>query len=114
MTAGDLCRALAAEIERREALEKVCEQLRSELARVKAEAAEIKPQEWFSTKEACEFLGVSLSFITKDRMQKSPAIPFRKDGHRTVSYRRSDLVDYIKNHMNERRQKRTALVRNAA
>jgi hypothetical protein len=112
MTAAELCRALAVEIERREELEKVCEQLRAELQRVKAEAAEIKPQEWLSTKEACEFLGVSLSFITKDRMLKIPKIPFRKDGHRTLYYSRTDLVNFINTHMSDRQQKKTVLFKN--
>ena len=47
-----------------------------------------------STKQAAEFLGVSASFLEKDRSRGS-RIPFVRLANRAIRYRMSDLEGYI-------------------
>lgn len=48
----------------------------------------------FTTQEAAQFLGVSKSFLERDRWAGA-RVPFIKVGSRAVRYRLSDLNDYI-------------------
>lgn len=48
----------------------------------------------FCTKQAARYLGVSKSFLDKDRWAGA-RIPFIKIGTRAVRYRREDLDSYI-------------------
>ncbi len=48
----------------------------------------------FNTKEAAERLGVSMSFLERDRWAGA-RIPFIKIGSRAVRYRQADLDAYI-------------------
>ena len=53
-----------------------------------------------TTNEAAKLLGVSRRFLDKDRHEArqngtSPKIPYMNMGHRTVRYRRSDLVVFL-------------------
>ena len=48
----------------------------------------------FNTKEAANYLGVSKTFLERDRWAGA-RIPFIKAGSRTVRYRLSDLNAYI-------------------
>ena len=94
MTTAELHRALADEIERREQLEVMVQRLTAELEAARAQAAAAEPKQWYSSQEAARFLGLSDSFLEKDRIQKTPRIPFCKDSPRKVSYARTDLETY--------------------
>lgn len=48
----------------------------------------------FTTQEAAQFLGVSKSFLERDRWAGA-RVPFIKVGSRAVRYRLSDLNAYI-------------------
>lgn len=48
----------------------------------------------FTTKEAASYLGVSKSFLDRDRCNGAH-IPFVKLGNRAVRYRLSDLESYL-------------------
>tara|TARA_R100000935_G_C2707364_1_gene112683 strand:+ start:133 stop:330 length:198 start_codon:yes stop_codon:yes gene_type:complete len=48
----------------------------------------------FTTQEAAQFLGVSKSFLERDRWAGA-RVPFIKVGSRAVRYRLSDLNNYI-------------------
>jgi len=50
--------------------------------------------ELLTTKQAAEFLCVSVAFLERDRWAGAK-IPFVKVGSRTVRYFRSDLEDYV-------------------
>ena len=54
-------------------------------------------KEWYTPKEAAQYIGRSTSFLDKDHMEsnKSPEIPFTKQGSRTIRYRKSDLDTWI-------------------
>ena len=52
-----------------------------------------------TTEQAATLLGVSRRFLDKDRSESrangtSPKIPYTKHGHRTVRYRRSDVLAF--------------------
>ena len=51
-------------------------------------------QQLLTTKEAARLLGVSESFLERDRWQGA-RIPYVKIGARAVRYERSTLADYI-------------------
>jgi hypothetical protein len=106
MTMGELYRVLADEVERREELEKIVVSQQAELDEMKRTAANIQVVQWFSTREASEYIGRSISFLTKDRMQKTPLIPFQKYGHRTLSYSRTDLDEFITQHKSKKAEKK--------
>lgn len=50
-----------------------------------------------STAEAAEYLGVSVSWLEKDRASDDPKVKFVSQGKRRVQYRKTDLDNYIKN-----------------
>tara|TARA_R110002110_G_scaffold14698_1_gene67580 strand:- start:3566 stop:3766 length:201 start_codon:yes stop_codon:yes gene_type:complete len=49
-----------------------------------------------TTKQAAQHLGVSASFLEKDRW-RGARIPFVKIANRSIRYRQEDLDDYIEN-----------------
>jgi|AACY02.16.fsa_nt_gi hypothetical protein len=49
-----------------------------------------------SPAEAAQLLGVSRSFLQKDRLRDIPKIPFIKMGHKTIRYHIDDLIEFIK------------------
>jgi len=51
-------------------------------------------QPLYTTKEAAQFLAVSMAFLERDRWAGA-RVPFIKIGSRAVRYRLSDLNDYI-------------------
>lgn len=51
-----------------------------------------------STKQAAEFLGVSCSFLEKDRW-RGARIPFIRLANRAIRYRMSDLEAYIESQL---------------
>ena len=51
-------------------------------------------QKLLNSKEAAEFLGVSVAFLERDRWAGA-RIPFVKVGLRAVRYRMSDLESYL-------------------
>lgn len=55
-----------------------------------------KEHELLTTQQAAEFLKMSVSWINKDRHKEKPKIPFVKIGDKSIRYRRSDLVAYLK------------------
>ena len=48
----------------------------------------------FTTKQAAQFLGVSASFLEKDRWRGS-RIPFVRIGSRAIRYRENDLEYFL-------------------
>jgi predicted DNA-binding transcriptional regulator AlpA len=48
----------------------------------------------YTTKEAAQFLAVSMAFLERDRWAGA-RVPFIKIGSRAVRYRLSDLTNYI-------------------
>lgn len=102
MTAADLARALADEIERREALERENAELRARLASRDA-AHEVVPA-WFKVREAAAYINRPKSFLDKDRISNPPRIQFRQDADNgRVMYSRESLDAYV-----EARTKRIA------
>lgn len=104
MTTAELYRALADEIERREALEELVQQLKAELAEARAKVAEAEPKKWYSSREAALYLCLSESLLEKDRIRRPPMIPFCKDGPRRVTYARADLDQYKLSRMKGRKK----------
>lgn len=51
----------------------------------------------FTTKQAAQFLGVSASFLEKDRWRGS-RIPFIRIGTRAIRYRENDLESFLTSH----------------
>lgn len=52
-------------------------------------------QEWYTSKEAAKYIGLSTSFLEKDRIAKIPQIPFTKHGHRTCRYHKISLDAWL-------------------
>lgn len=50
--------------------------------------------ELLTTKQAAEYLGVSMAFLERDRWAGAK-VPFVRIGSRTVRYLKSDLEQYI-------------------
>jgi len=50
--------------------------------------------ELLTTRQAAEFLGVSMAFLERDRWAGAK-VPFVRIGSRTVRYLKSDLEEYI-------------------
>ena len=48
-----------------------------------------------TTKEAAEYLGLSMAFLERDRWQGAK-VPFVRIGSRTVRYLKEDLEEYVK------------------
>ena len=101
MNLSETLRLLADAVEQNETLKAHCKSLKTELEMLKSRAA-ADEKVWFSTDEAAEFLGVSASYLNKDRMirdsqgrPKKPLISFSKHGERSVKYHRDDLMSYI-------------------
>jgi len=69
------------------ALELELQQVRSQPTR--------NEQEWYTSKEAAKYIGLSTSFLEKDRIAKIPQIPFTKHGHRTCRYHKSSLDAWL-------------------
>lgn len=94
MTAADLARALADEIDRREAVEKENAELRAKLACRVAEQAAVP--EWLRVKEAAAYIRRPKSFLDKDRVAKPPRIQFRQEADNgLVLYSRAKLDEYV-------------------
>ena len=57
-------------------------------------------QKLLSTREAANFIGMSDSFLERDRWlhPNNPIIPFIKIGERAIRYEQEILEQYIKNH----------------
>ncbi len=51
-------------------------------------------QQLLTTKQAADYLGVSASFLEKDRW-RGARIPFVRIGRRTIKYRLTDLESYV-------------------
>lgn len=51
-----------------------------------------------NTNQAAAYLGVSKSFLEKDRW-RGATIPFVKVGRRTIKYRPADLDQFIEEHL---------------
>lgn len=47
-----------------------------------------------TTKEAAQFLGMSVAFLERDRIEKQ-RIPFKRVGSRSIRYQRSELEAYV-------------------
>lgn len=101
MTTSQLHRELADLTEKLEALETENAVLKDELQLLKTKVPATEKQ-WLRTDEAAKLIGRSPTFLHKDRMdhdatggKKTPMIPFRKDGHRSVIYSRRDLEAFI-------------------
>ena len=48
-----------------------------------------------TTKEAAEYLGVSMAFLERDRWAGAK-VPFVRVGSRTIRYLKSDLEEYVR------------------
>lgn len=96
MSHAETLRQLADVIEDNENLRSKVSFLESELQQVKSRPAR-EENEWYTPKEAAKYIGRSTSFLDKDHMEsnKSPEIPFTKQGRRTIRYRKSDLDTWI-------------------
>jgi len=77
------------------------EALKAEVASLRAENSALKQQvpaeqkQWLTPAEAAKFIGVKDTFFRNNR-HKPDAIPFRKDGHRSIYYHRDELIKYAK------------------
>lgn len=89
-------RQLANVIEDNDNLRSRVSVLESELQQAKSHPVR-EEKEWYTPKEAAQYIGRSTSFLDKDHMEsnKSPEIPFTKQGSRTIRYRKSDLDTWI-------------------
>lgn len=100
MTVPETLRQLASALEENETLKGRVSELEAELQMLKTKVP-TEEKQWFTVKEAARFIGRSDTFLHKDRMdrdekgKKLPLIPFRKDGHRSVLYSRSDLQAFV-------------------
>lgn len=94
MTAPDLLRQLADCMEARDRLEAENASLRAELEATKQQVP-AEQKQWFTPAEAAKFIGVKETFFRNNR-NKPDAIPFRKDGHRSIYYHRDELIKYAK------------------
>lgn len=61
-------------------------------------------KELMSPREAAEYLGVSESWLERDRFQASqakvgPAVPYSRIGHRSIRYRRVDLDAFVESNL---------------
>lgn len=57
-----------------------------------------------TTKEAADFLGVSVAFLDRDRWDgkrngRGPLIPFVRVGNKAVRYRQTDLDEHIEKNL---------------
>lgn len=97
MSHAETLRELAGALEEIEALK-----IRVTELEAKLQQAENRPvreeKEWYTPKEAAQYIGRSTSFLDKDHMEsnKSPEIPFTKQGSRTIRYRKSDLDTWLR------------------
>ena len=94
MTIPELLRELADVTEENEALRAENASLRAELEATKQHVP-AEQQQWFTPAEAAKFIGVKETFFRNNR-NKPDAIPFRKDGHRSIYYHRDELIKYAK------------------
>jgi len=93
----EILRHLADTLEENEALKSRVAELEAKLQQ--AESRPVKEEkEWYTPKEAAEYIGRSTSFLDKDHMEssKSPEIPFTKQGSRTIRYSKSDLDTWLR------------------
>ena len=97
MNQVEILRHLADALEENEALK-----IRVAELEAKLQQSENRPvmegKEWYKPKEAAQYIGRSTSFLDKDHMEsnKSPEIPFTKQGSRTIRYRKSDLDAWLR------------------
>ena len=75
-----------------EALKAENASLRAELEATRQHVPTVEKQ-WFTPAEAAKFIGVKETFFRNNR-NKPDAIPFRKDGHRSIYYHRDELIKY--------------------
>ena len=96
MNLVEALRELANALEKNESLESRVAELETKLQQ--ADNRPVKEgKEWYTPKEAAQHIGRSTSFLDKDHMEsnKSPEIPFTKQGSRTIRYRKCDLDAWI-------------------
>lgn len=55
-----------------------------------------------NTREAAEYLGMSMAFLERDRWT-GPKVPFVRVGSRAVRYRKTDLDCYIESRLQSTR-----------
>jgi len=103
MTVPELFRMLADETEKRQAAEAEIERLRAELEEARAAVQKVVPSQMFDTSGAALYLGISPSFLEKDRMNNPPRISYVKVSPRAIRYAKADLDAYKDN-----RKKRAA------
>lgn len=97
MSHAETLRELAGALEEIEALKIRVTELEAKLQQ--AENCPVREEkEWYTPKEAAQYIGRSTSFLDKDHMEsnKSPEIPFTKQGSRTIRYRKSDLDTWLR------------------
>ncbi|OGU08701.1 MAG: hypothetical protein A2X82_20160 [Geobacteraceae bacterium GWC2_55_20] len=96
MNHADTLRQMADLIDENEAQRIRISVLELELQQAKSRPVK-EEKEWYTPKEAAEYIGRSTSFLDKDHMEsnKSPEIPFTKQGSRTIRYRKSDLDTWL-------------------
>lgn len=100
LTISQLYRELADAMEEKEGLKTRIAELEAQVMDLSAKVPEEK--RWLNNAEAAKYIGRSVGFLNKDRLDhddqgqpKSPAIPFRKDGYRSVLYAKEDLEAYL-------------------
>ena len=59
-----------------------------------AQLRRMETMELLTTKQAAEFLGVSMAFLERDRWAGA-RIPFVRIGSRTIRYLKADLESYV-------------------
>ena len=52
--------------------------------------------ELLTTKQAADYLSISVTWLNRDRAKKVPDVKFVKVGGTLVRYRKSDLIAYVK------------------
>lgn len=87
-------RQMADLIEENETLRNRISALELELQQVRSQPTR-NEQEWYTSKEAAKYIGLSTSFLEKDRIAKTPKIPFTKHGHRTCRYHKISLDAWL-------------------
>lgn len=109
MTVPETLRQLAAALEENDVLKARIAELEEEL-RITKNKVPAEEKQWLNVKEAASFIGRSETFLHQDRTikdsngKKIPVIPFRKDGHRSVFYHRSDLQVFIESRKGKGKQ----------
>ena len=93
MSHAETLRELADMIEENEAQRIRISALELELQQLRSQPT--SSEEWYTSKEAAKYIGLSTSFLEKDRIAKIPQIPFTKHGHRTCRYHKISLDAWL-------------------